>query len=155
MLEVCLGLDDVGVGGFLGGDEGVDVGFGGGDGGLLGRDGGLWLDAFHGGEDSTFFDLIAFLDVEVGDASEGGGAYVDVGLRLDLPGTVDDGGEVLTDDFAGRDFGDVGLAMNDAACDDTGKNQYCNYNNDDLLRAHPDAPFFHVRWGAERYFFAA
>jgi hypothetical protein len=36
-------------------------------------------------------DVVAFLDVEVGDAAEGGGADVDVGLGLDLAGAADDG----------------------------------------------------------------
>ncbi len=49
LFEIGLGLNNVGFGGFLGCDEGVDVGFGGGDGGLLGGDGGLWLDVFDGG----------------------------------------------------------------------------------------------------------
>ncbi len=88
----------------------------------------------------------------MGDASEGGSANVDVSFGFDLAGAADDGGEVLTEDFAGGDFSDVGLTMNDAACNDACQNQYSYNNNDDLFRAHPDAPFFHVRWGAERYF---
>ena len=47
LLEVGLGLRDVGLGGLLGRDVGGDVGPGGGDGGLLGGDGGLGLHVFH------------------------------------------------------------------------------------------------------------
>ena len=55
--------------------------------------------------------VVAFLDVEVGDAAEGGGADVDVGLGLDLAGAADDGDEILADDLAGGDLGDAGLAV--------------------------------------------
>ncbi len=86
---------------------GVDVGLGGGDGGLLRRDGGGGLHALDGGEDGAGLDVVAFLDVEVGDAAEGGGADVDVGLGLDLAGAVDDGDEVLAHNLAGGDLGDA------------------------------------------------
>jgi hypothetical protein len=47
-----------------------------------------------------FFDVVALFDVEVGDAAEGGGADVDVGLGLDLAGAADDGDEVLRETLA-------------------------------------------------------
>ena len=67
------------------------------------------------GQDGALFHVVAFFDVEVGDAAEGGGADVDVGLGLDLAGAADDGDEVLTGDLAGGDLGDVGLAVVDGA----------------------------------------
>ena len=96
---------------------------GGGDGGLLGGDGGLGLDAFDRGEGGAGFDVVALFDVEVGDAAEGGGADVDVGLGLDLAGAVDDGDQVLADDLAGGDLGDAGLAVENAADDDACQDQ--------------------------------
>ena len=72
----------------------------------------------------------------MGDAPEGGCADIDVGLRLDLAGAVDDGDEFLADDFAGGDLSDVGLAVKNAADDDACKDQddHDNYNN--LFSAH-------------------
>jgi hypothetical protein len=76
----------------------------------LGGDGGLGLNVLDGGENGADFDVITFLDVEVGDTSKGGGAYVDVGLGLDLAGAADDGDQVLPGGLADDDFGDIGLA---------------------------------------------
>ena len=59
--------------------------------------------------------VVAFFDVEVRDAAEGGGADVDVGLGLDLAGAADDGDEILAHDLAGGDLGDAGLAVSDGA----------------------------------------
>ena len=39
--------------------------------------------------------VVALFGIEVGDAAEGGGAYVDEGLGSDLAGAADGGGEVL------------------------------------------------------------
>ncbi len=131
-----MALSDVGFGGFFRGEKAGDVGAGGGDGGLLGGDGGGGLDVFHGGEDGAGFDVVAFLDVEVGDAAEGGGSDVDVGLGLDLAGAVDDGDEVLAGGFAGGDLGNAGLSVEDAADDDSGQNQDDCDDDDDLFSAH-------------------
>ena len=106
------------------------------DGGLLGGDGGLGLDALDVGEDSALLDAVTFLDVEVGDAAEGLGADVDVGLGLDLAGAADDGDEVLLDDLAGGHFGDIGLPVQDRADDDASEDQYGDDDKDDLLGAH-------------------
>ena len=62
--------------------------------------------------------MVALFDVEVGDAAEGGGADVDVGLGLDLAGAADDGDQVLSHCFAGGYVGDVGLAVKNGANDD-------------------------------------
>ncbi len=94
-----------------------DVGLGGVDAGLLGRDGGRGLDVFNGGKGGAGLDVVAFFDVEVRDAAEGGGADVDVGHGLDLASAVDDGDQVLADDFAGGDLGDAGLSVEDAGDD--------------------------------------
>ena len=80
--------------------------------------------------------VVALFDVEVGDAAEGGGADVDVGLRLDLAGAVDDGDQVLADDLAGGDLGDVGLAVENAGDDDACKNQDDRDDHDNLFSAH-------------------
>ena len=136
LLEVCLGLGDVGLGGVLGGDVGGDVGLGGGDGRLLGVDGGLRLDAFHACHDVALMDVVALLDIEVGDAAEGGGADVDVGLGLDLAGAADRGDEVLAHDLAGGDFDDAGLAVQDGAGDDARHSKDDDDDCDDLLGAH-------------------
>jgi hypothetical protein len=136
LLEVSLALLDVGFGGLLCGKVARDVGLGGGDAGLLCGDGGLGLNALDGGECGAGFDAIAFFHVEVGDASEGCGADVDVGLRLYLSGAADDGDEVLMSRLCGRDLGDVGLTVKNASDDDTGENQDDRGDDDDLLSAH-------------------
>ena len=82
------------------------------------------------------FDVVAFLDVEVGDAAEGGGADVDVGLGLDLAGAADGGDQVLADDFAGGDLGDAGLAVQDGAGGDACQDQDDDDDDDDLFSAH-------------------
>ena len=53
------------------------------------------LHVFHRGEDGAGLYVVAFLDVQVRDAAEGGGADVDVGLGLDLAGAADGGDQVL------------------------------------------------------------
>ena len=59
---------------------------------LLGLHAGCGLHVFDGGDDLALLDVVAFFHVEVGDAAEGGGADVDIGLGLDLPGAADDRG---------------------------------------------------------------
>ena len=85
----------VGLGGLFGGGVAGDVGPGGGDAGRLGVDGGRGCTLSTCGEEGAGFDAVAFLHVEVGDASEGGGADVDVGLGLDLASAVDDRDEIV------------------------------------------------------------
>ena len=97
LLEIGLGLGDVGLGGLFRGDVGGDVGLGGGDSGLLGLD--VWRRAARSRRwrGLALLDVVAFFDVEVGDAAEGGGADVDIGLGLDLSGAADNGGQVLAE----------------------------------------------------------
>jgi hypothetical protein len=88
LFEVCPGLVDCGGGGLFRGDVRVDIGFGASDGGLLGGDGGFGLHIFDGGNDGAGLYVVAFFDVEVRDAAKAGGPDVDVGLRLDLAGSL-------------------------------------------------------------------
>jgi len=62
---------------FSAANVGGDVGFGGRNGRCLAFDAGFLLDVLNGGDGLTPGDLLAFLDVEVGDAAHGGGAKVD------------------------------------------------------------------------------
>ena len=78
-------------------------------------------------------DVVAFFDVEVGDAAEGGGADVDVGLGLDLAGAADDGDEILADDLAGGDLGDVGLVVQHRADGDAAEHKEDDDDEDDLF----------------------
>ena len=55
--------------------------------------------------------MIALFHIEVGDASERGGAHVHVGLGLDLPGAADDGRQVLLHQFRRQDLGVSGLLL--------------------------------------------
>jgi hypothetical protein len=57
LLEVGLGVLDVGFGGLFGGDIGGDVGLGGGDGGLLAVDAGFLLDVLDGGHGLALFHM--------------------------------------------------------------------------------------------------
>ena len=85
---------------------------------------------------SPFLTLSPFFDVEVGDAAEGGGADVDVGLRLDLAGAADGGDQVLANSLAGDHFGVSGLGADDGEGNNGGDGK--NDDNDDknLLQAH-------------------
>ncbi len=49
------------------------------------------LDILDGGEDFALLHVVAFIDIEVGDAAHGVGADVDVGFGRDLAGGADDG----------------------------------------------------------------
>jgi hypothetical protein len=135
LFEVGACLCDVGLGGVFGGDVGGDVGARAGDGGLLGVDGGLGLDALDAGQDVSLMDAVSLLDIEVGDATEGGGADNDVGLGLDLAGSADGGDEVLADDLAGGDLDNAGLAVQYGAGGDAGNGKDDDDDNDDLLGA--------------------
>jgi hypothetical protein len=123
LLEIRLALSDVCLGGLFCRKEAGDVCAGGGDGGLLGGDGGLGLNAFNRGKCGAGLDVIALLYIQVGDATEGGGSDVDVGLGFDLARAVDDRGEVLTDSFAGCYLGNLSLPVEDGTYDDTGQNE--------------------------------
>ena len=136
LLEVGFGLVDVGLSGILGGDVGGDVGPGGGDGGLLGVDGSLGLDALHAGDDVAFLNVVPLFDIEVGDATEGGGADVDVGLRLDLPGAADGGDEILAHHLAGGDLDDAGLAIEDGAGGNACEGEDNDDEDDDVPSTH-------------------
>ena len=65
--------------------------------------------------------MITLFDIQVGDLAECVGSDVGVGLRLDLAGAADDGGQVLTDGFAGGDLGDVGLSVSSGSTGALGK----------------------------------
>ena len=109
LLEIGFGALDVGLGGLFGGDVGVNVGFCGGDGGLLADDIGFLLHVFNGGHGLALFHEVALFDVEVGDAAHGGSAKIGVGSGLDLSGAADDGGEILAGDSGGENLGVAGL----------------------------------------------
>ena len=81
-------------------------------------------------------DVVSLLDIEVGDAAEGGCADVDVVLGLDLAGAADGGDEVLAHRLAGGDLGDAGLAVQDGAGGDARKGKDDDDDDDNLLRAH-------------------
>ncbi len=112
----------VGLSGFFRGNIGGNVGFGCGNGCCLALDAGFLLDVLDGSDDFTLLDLLAFLDVEVGDAAHGRGAEIDVVLGFDLAGAADDGGQILLDDLGGQHLGITRLLPDDEAshkaCDD-------------------------------------
>src|SRR5579859_7361313 len=109
LFEISLGVFDVGFGGSLGGDERGNIGLGGGNHGLLRGHVSGRLHVLDAGQNLTFLNVIAFLHIEMDNAAKGGCTHVDVGLRLDLPGAADHGGEVLPDHFAGEHCGVSGL----------------------------------------------
>ena len=69
-------------------------------------------------------------------STKGGCSNINVGLRLDLTGAIDDGGQVLTDGFACGDFGDAGLSMDNATDDDACQNQDDRDDYNNLFSAH-------------------
>jgi hypothetical protein len=74
LFQIGLGVFDIGLGGFLRGDIGEDVGSGRGDSRLLAGKRGLLLDIFNGGNGLALLDQVAFLYIEMGNASHGGSA---------------------------------------------------------------------------------
>jgi hypothetical protein len=102
----------------------------------LGIDIGTGLNVFHAGEHLPLSDVVALLDQEVGNATEGSGAYVDVSFRFDLPGAADDGGKVLANHFAGEHLGIAGLRLVDH-----GENSAAGQQNHES----DDEDFFHIR----------
>ena len=103
--KVGLRLDDVGLGGILGGDVGGDVRLRGGDVRLLGIDRGLRLDALDSGEDGALLHMVALFHIKVSDAPHGCGAQIDVGLGLDLPGPAHDRRQILPDNLRCQHLG--------------------------------------------------
>ena len=135
LLEVGLGMIDVGLGGFLGGDIGIDVGAVGGDGGLLRGDIGFLLDVLDGGDDLALLNVVAFIHVEVGNAAHGVGADVDVSLGPDLAGGAHDGNQVLLSDSSDQDLGVAGLSTNDSEPYDRGENHDGSNNDKNLFQS--------------------
>jgi hypothetical protein len=136
LLEVSCGLFHVGLGGLFGGDERVDVGARRVDGGLLGGDGAGGLLAFDGCEHLPDFYMVALFDIEVGDATEGGGADVDVGFWLDLTCATHSGDEVSVDGLGRGDRWDIGAAVQYGARDHTGYKDQDDYDQQNLLTGH-------------------
>ncbi len=109
LFQVGLRVLDIGLGGLFRGDVGGNVGLGGGDGSLLAVDGGFLLHVLNGGDNLALGYFVAFLHIEVGDPAHGRCADVDIILGLDLAGAADDRGEILADDFCGKNLGVAGL----------------------------------------------
>ena len=101
--------------------------------GLLGVDVGFGLHVLDRGEDLALVTWSPSLTIEVGDAAEGGGADVDVGLGLDLAGAADDRGEVLADDFAGEHGGVSGLSLEHHEGDNAGNDEKRKDSEDDFF----------------------
>ena len=77
--------------------------------------------------------MVAFLDQKMGNAPEGGGTDVDIGLGLDLSGTADNGGQILLDELSGQDLGVAGLLAVDEETDEAGSHHDCNDDQEDLF----------------------
>ena len=84
--------------------------------------------------------LVAFFDVEVGDAAHGGGAEVDIGLGLDLAGAADDRGQVLARDFGGQHLGVAGLLLVDHEGHKRGNDNNSENNQENFLHVAEAAP---------------
>ena len=72
-----------------------------------------------------------------------------IGLRFDLAGAADRGGEVLADDFAGDDLGIAGLGAHDRQANQpAGHHQHRNCNQNLLFHASLPVP---ACWNALRF----
>ena len=69
----------------------------------------------------------------MGDAAEGGGADVDVGLWLDLAGAADDGREILLVDLGSEHLGVARLLLVDEDCNQDDGNNDCSGDQEDLF----------------------
>ena len=105
---------------------------------MLGGDGGLRLHAFYARQRGALPYMVAFLHIKVSNAAEGGCADVDVGLWLDLAGSADDRGKVLSSHLPGRHLGELGVVMKDQARRHAGCDEEDDDDKDDLFEAHSD-----------------
>ncbi len=78
--------------------------------------------------------MVALIDIEMGDAAQGGGADVHVGLGLDLAGAVDEETRFSRDDLPMSDFGIARLRTHDGEPDHSGENQDDSGNNEELFQ---------------------
>ena len=114
LLEVGLGMLDVGFGGLFGGNVGGNVGLGGGR---------WWPSGTATLASGCTFSMVAIIwpfftwspsfTMKVRNAAQGGCADVDVGLGLDLAGAADDRGKILAGDLGGQNLGVARLLLED------------------------------------------
>ena len=71
------------------------------------------MHTFNRGHNLALFHQVTLLHVEVGDAAEGCGANVHIGLGLDLTGAADDRSQILPHDLGGQNLGVAGLLLDD------------------------------------------
>ena len=136
LLQIGLGLLDVGFGGLFRGNTGGNIRLGGGDGGLLAGNTGLLLHVLDGGHGLALLDHVPFLHIEVGDAAHGGGAHVYIGLGLDLAGAADDRGQILALDLGGQNLGVAGLLPPDKDAHQHDNNHDAENHQEYLLDLH-------------------
>ena len=109
LLQISFGLGDIGFGSSFRGNIGVNVGFGGGDGGLLAGDSRLLLHMLDAGYRLARLHHVSLFYKEVGDAAEGSSAQIGIRSGLDLAGAADHRNQVLARDFGGENLGVAGL----------------------------------------------
>ena len=141
LLQVGLRVFHVGLGGFFRRNIGVNVGFGGGDGGLLGVDRGLLLHVLDGGQSLALLHEVAFLDIEVRNAAEGRGPHIHVGLGFDLAGAADHGGQILARHGRGVHLGVSRLLLDDHKGYKPGGHQHSERNEEDFFHSDPNLGF--------------
>ena len=73
--------------------------------------------------------MVPFNNVEVGDPAESGGADIDVGLGLDLPGAADDRTQVLSNNLSGYNFGVTRLGPYNCEGYDSDRDNYDSSND--------------------------
>ena len=123
LIEIGLGVGDRRFGRLFRSQVGGYVRIRGPNAGLLGVHAGLGLHTLHRGQHLPLLHVVAFLDVQVGDAAEGGGSDVDVSLGFDLPRPADDGDQVLPNNLGSKYLGIAGLGANDGEAGDTRRHQ--------------------------------
>ena len=136
LLQIGLRVLHIGLGGLFGSNIGIDVGFGGGDGGLLSVDRRLLLHAFDSCKSLALLYVIAFLHVEAGNAAKRRGAYVHVGFGFDLAGTADHLGQILARHGGGEHLGISGLLPDHHESYEPGGNQHSESNEENFLHSH-------------------
>ena len=75
---------------------------------------------FNHGEDFALFDMVAFFDIQVGDWAECGGPNIDIIFGLDLSGSADDAGKILSRDLGRQNFLGIGVAAINGNCNQSG-----------------------------------
>ena len=136
LLQVGLGVVNVGFLCLLRGNIGGNIGLGGGDGSLLAVNACLLLHVLDGGNDLALFHPFTLFDIEVGDSTHGRGAKVHVVFRLDLTGAAHHRRQILLHNLTGQNLRIPRLLPVDEQGDKSGGHNDSESNQENLFHEY-------------------